>query len=602
MNLEKDRDIFELRLIEEKINTLKKDFDQNHSIDKAGKLTFLYDMIAACKSEIVQSMTLNLAAESLGVDMEIALREFKAAQKRGTKETNNNQERPNIEIKGGLLPLIVAQAEDVLAATEGIYQRGGMLVRITKTQEKSSNKKIYRAGGSINIQPIEPLWMAKELTKKARWCKYDERIKGLKEIDCPKLYAATLLANGDWKLPTLRGIIEAPTLRNDGSILNKRGFDPETNLFFDAEPTLTFPEIPDSPSQKDAIEALGVLTFPLAQFPFEKNEDFSVAISAILTSLIRKSLRSAPLHAFSAPKMRSGKTLLAHIVAQITTGRSAAVINQAENEEEERKRLLALLMEGDEVIVIDNITGTFKSNVLCSVLTEEFWKERVLGSNKTCTVPTNAMFMATGNNLSLTGDLSSRTLLCYLDPQCEHPEEREFETNLEDWIPAHRGELITAGLTILRGFHCAGRPKQDIKRYGGFDEWSDWVRAAIVWCGMPDPCKTRVRVEEGDSEREMLGNLLSDWHESLGEAYFYLKDVISGASNNQNLKEALLAIAGNREGGIDAAKLGYYLRSFVNREESGLKLMKKKKTAHGVSWGVRGVKRFRDVDLEQLNL
>jgi hypothetical protein len=53
-------------------------------------------------------------------------------------------------------------------------------------------------------------------------------------------------------------------------------------------------------------------------------------------------VRAAPLTGISAPKMGSGKTLLSHLPAYIATGRSPALMAQAEDPREEKKRLLAL--------------------------------------------------------------------------------------------------------------------------------------------------------------------------------------------------------------------------------------------------------------------
>lgn len=609
MNPEQSTDALELSFVNNYITT----FTEKEANGNKGKLSFLYDMIAACQSEVVQSLALNHAIQTLNLDTTKAERELETAKKRKKDELKRRKNKdphstfnpslPSILVRGGELPEIVEQAEKSLTKTNTVFQQGGILAKIVNHPKTSTDKGISRAEGSTIIQTIEPLWLAKELTAKANWLKYDARMEENKGIDCPPLYAKTLLAKGQWTLPVLSGIIEAPTLRYDGSILDKQGYDPETGLFFEQGPFASAEGIiPTNPSKEMAMEALGTLTDLLSQFPFEENEDFSVAISAILTALIRKSIKTAPLHIFSAPKMRTGKTLLAHIVALIATGHPAAVINQTQNEEEEKKRLLALLMAGDNVIVIDNISGALKSDALCSILTEEFWKERLLGTNMTHTVRTSSTFLATGNNLVPSGDLSSRTLLCYLNPPCERPEEREFNKNLFEFIPANRVALVTAGLIILRAFHCADRPKQNLLPYGGFEDWSNWVRSAIVWCGMPDPCRTRSRVEEGDSEREILGNILSAWIDCLFEYPTTIKDVFLKAENYQPLMDAITPVAKNKDGNFNILKLGNYLQKFVNREEGGLRLLKGERTKTGFLWSVKRFHRPTGQAITQLSL
>ena len=49
--------------------------------------------------------------------------------------------------------------------------------------------------------------------------KYDEKSRRLKEKDCPEKVAMTLISRRQWELPVFGWIIQAPTLRKDGSIV-----------------------------------------------------------------------------------------------------------------------------------------------------------------------------------------------------------------------------------------------------------------------------------------------------------------------------------------------------------------------------------------------
>jgi hypothetical protein len=91
----------------------------------------------------------------------------------------------------------------------------------------------------------------------------------------------------------------------------------------------------------------------------------------MLTAVCRKMLRTAPLHGFTAPTMGTGKSLIADVVAMIATGREAPVMSQGSSEEEDEKRLLSVLMQGDPVVVIDNVTRPVTGDALCSILTSE---------------------------------------------------------------------------------------------------------------------------------------------------------------------------------------------------------------------------------------
>ena len=164
-------------------------------------------------------------------------------------------------------------------------------------------------------------------------------------------------------------------------------------------------------------------------------------------------------------------------------------MSQAEDPQEEKKRLLALLLEGSIVTVIDNCEKPLKSDALCTALTEVAVRDRILGSTRTISVPTTTTWIATGNALAIDGDLSSRTLLCTLDPQCERPEEREFTLDLHADVPQRRGELAPAALTIVRRI---SRPVRRDRTSRYLDDLKPGAASrAIRWSGWAP--RTRVR-------------------------------------------------------------------------------------------------------------
>jgi putative DNA primase/helicase len=214
-----------------------------------------------------------------------------------------------------------------------------------------------------------------------------------------------------------------------------------------------FPQVPQHPSRDDALAALAEVDDLIATFPFTALADRSVALSAILTALDRRAMTTAPLHAFTAPAPGSGKSLLVDIAATLATGQLAPVISQGHGEEELEKRLGAALLAGDAIISIDNCEYPLTSSLLCQALTQQRLNIRLLGQSRHVEVPINAAIFATGNNLTVAGDLTRRVLLCSIDPHCERPELRQFDIDVIETILANRGALITAALTVLRAWH-----------------------------------------------------------------------------------------------------------------------------------------------------
>src|SRR4029077_15567636 len=118
-----------------------------------------------------------------------------------------------------------------------------------------------------------------------------------------------------------------------------------------------------------------------------------------------------PLHANDAPHQGSGKSLLADCIALSVTGRNVASMPSSDNEEEMRKKITSVLAKGDLIISIDNINQPLKSDALAMVLTQPTYTDRLLGGNVLPELPTNVLFLATGNNLVFSGDMPTRTIV-----------------------------------------------------------------------------------------------------------------------------------------------------------------------------------------------
>lgn len=420
-------------------------------------------------------------------------------------------------------------------------------------------------------------------------------------IDCTLRIAETYLArDGLWRLPVLTGLINGPTLRADGSILDQPGYDPATGLLFDPQGR-AFPRLTPHPDREEALLALSYLRELIATFPFVGEADRAVALSAILTAVIRPALATAPLHAFNGPTAGSGKSMLVDIASIIATSRPAAVIAQGKSEEEMEKRLGAALIAGDPLISIDNCESPLGGELLCQSLTQPTLKVRILGKSLNAEVPSNAAIYATGNNLTLSGEMTRRAVRCSLDPGVERPELRAFDSDPVATVEASRGDYLTAALTVLRAYHVAGRPQQT-DPLGSFDAWSRWVRDALIWLGEADACATMDQLRGADPKLEALTMVIEQWHAVLGGARVSVKEAIDAAVEQRangpfgrpefvhpDFREALLAIAG--EGGaVSGRRLGKWIAANQNRIVGGYKFV-----AAGV---VSGLARWRLVDSE----
>lgn len=505
--------------------------------------------------------------------------------------------RPVIRLAGGFLHAELERSERELGRSGDVYQRGAMLVRVAKVADPCSGD-VKRSAGAVVITPFDRSTMRVRLTETVRYERLDKRSEEFVPVNCPGDLADAMLASaGNWPtIPALLGVVEAPTLRPDGSVLDQPGYDAASGLYFD-DGGLTFPPVPTAPTPEATLAALEVLKRPFVDIPFKTPADRSVAVACTLTTLTRRSMRAAPAFGFTAPKMGAGKTLTASVVSYIATGRAPAMMSQADDAESERKRLFAVLMEGASLAVIDNVERSFASDALCSILTEPVFKDRVLGVSRTASAPTCTTWCVTGNNLTIAGDLTTRMLVCQIDPECERPEEREFKVNLHEAVPRQRAELAAAALTIVRGFIAAGSPRPAVPTFGRFEQWQEWCRFPLIWLGMADPCETRAALENRDPVRERLAELAEAWHAMFTADELTLAEAIKEASKDNpivpsaegdrraRLLEAMRAIASDRDG-VNARKLGWFLAKHEGRIEAGHRFVRGEGRRAGSLWHV----------------
>ena len=263
-------------------------------------------------------------------------------------------------------------------------------------------------------------------------------------INPPKIVVPPLL-DGPWQvIQPLTGLLETPALMPNGRLLSGRGYDAETGLLLD---TLVIPPIGRSRAAAEA--ALKLLLEVFVGFPYKSEVDRAVAVSAPLSLLSAPLLDATPAVCFDAPEAGSGKSLQAEATALIGIGRKPSAISQAHDEAEDKKRLFSILLKGDSMALIDNIDRPVESDALCAIVTGSSYEDRILGASRMVVLPARTMWVLTGNNVRIVGDLIRRTLISGIDPKCERPELRSFKVNLQQMIPRRRTELVHACLTIM---------------------------------------------------------------------------------------------------------------------------------------------------------
>jgi hypothetical protein len=96
------------------------------------------------------------------------------------------------------------------------------------------------------------------------------------------------------------------------------------------------------------------------------------------------------------------------------------------------------------------------------------------------------MWVVTGNNLSLGGDLVRRTIIITIDPNMANPETRSFDIpDLKGWTRGHRNDLLWALLVMIRAWVSAGRPLAERAQSDSFACWESTVAGILTVAGVP---------------------------------------------------------------------------------------------------------------------
>lgn len=500
----------------------------------------------------------------------------KPTQTSRSRPSERSDGRPTVRL-GGASHLALDQIEVILGAGDqpAIFNRGGVLARVIRIPIENADDGIKRPAGLAMVVPIDAPGLCDLINRNIRLLRTRKNEKGWQdyEVPVPANLARELIARREWKsIPVLHGVVAGPVVLPDGSLLAREGYHRSRGLYVDLD-GLEVPAVPDRPTFEQARAALDEIHAFYSSLPFVTAEDASVALAATLTPIARPSFTSSPLFAASAPTLGTGKSLLCDAVSVVATGRTAPAMTQATDDEENRKLIFSLLMESGQVLLIDNCTRPLSGASLCSALTQEFIRGRILGSSATAVLPArHATWFASGNNLVVEGDMRRRTLVCLLDAKTERPWERRFERDLTELAKEARARLLAAVLTVLRWrlTTAAKLCPSGIKPFGGFRGWSRVVREAIVLLGYPDPLAVLARNDVRDPETLDISTLHDAWAEALGTGRATSAEVAHAATSDAALMQALSAVGCvDRGPAVNTRRLGRYLGKLENRRLNG---------------------------------
>jgi hypothetical protein len=399
-----------------------------------------------------------------------------------------------------------------------LFRRSGALARISL--DEKDHPRI------IALTDIQ-LWGI--LARHAHFVKETEQ--GLVATAPPMDLVKDILSLGEWNFPGLEGIIQAPALRPDGSVLSEAGYDPATRLYYANPPNLCVPPIPESPTPEDVQKSIGYLKEIIQDFPFVAESDHANALGLLITLPLRPAIPgNIPMAAITKPTPGTGASLFVDVIAIIGTGKVAPMAGLPRDDDEMRKFITSRLLAGDPLISFDNLELPLWGPSLSRALTCTAWEDRILGGNTTARLPQRALWVANGNNLKLRGDLPRRTFPIRLDAGLSRPWERQNfkHKSLCDWVLSLRGDFLAAIFTIGRGWFVAGKPepKKPVPVMGGFTRWTQIIGGILSFAGVDGFLENLKQFHnEADLEGPEWEGFLSVWVEVIGHVPKTCQDV-----------------------------------------------------------------------------
>ncbi len=412
--------------------------------------------------------------------------------------------------------------------------------RLLKERIKATNDKrpllFSRTDGLVRIRPAVDVDLGRkfeDLAGREQWAfEINKRVtfkqrnleKGTeKELGAPE-WAITHMKGGAAAevLPYLERVVNVPVFAPDGTLMTAPGYHPAAHIYLDPPKGMTFRPLPDVITEEHVRWAFLQLYEALRDFPFsdafdgdeplpvrsgdadadgkplptyERGQSSRAHVYAMLLQPFVRSMIVGPCPAYFIDKSApgTGAGLLMDVLTYILTGQSAPVQTlqkSAHSEEEFSKRVTAMLRGGSDVVFFDNINFAVDSGTLAAALTAGNWTGRILGKSEDVTLPIRCVWTFAGNNVEFSRELLRRLVPIRMDaatpdPANDRPMSFYVHYPLNEWLLAHRVELIHACHILVANWVHRGRVPYTDGALQSFSSWSNVMGGILRDASIP---------------------------------------------------------------------------------------------------------------------
>jgi len=368
--------------------------------------------------------------------------------------------------------------------------------------------------GTVILQVATPEILRHHLSAWAHW--HHASIKLTKPpIDVVK----DVLATKEMALPRLARVVHVPVFGPSGTLLTQPGFDVEGGVLYSPLKGFEALPVPDVITVEH-VEAVNKLICEelLVDFPFATTSDRDNAVALFLLPFVRDMIDGpTPAHLIEASMPGSGKGMLASALLHPSIGRDMGLTTQPRDDDEWRKKITSMLMEGKPSCLVDNVSRPLDSGVLAAALTGDVWSERMLGQNSTTQIKIRCVWVITGNNISISTELTRRCIRSRLTPKTDRPEDRIDFTHpdLMEWVEDNRARLVQAAHILVKYWIQNGRPAAEgLRPMGSFEKYSKLMGGILFNSGYTEFLANAKEFQtSSDTERQARGMFVSTWHD-----------------------------------------------------------------------------------------
>ncbi|MDP2308571.1 MAG: hypothetical protein Q8P18_21300 [Pseudomonadota bacterium] len=380
--------------------------------------------------------------------------------------------------------------------------------------------------------------------------------------------------------PEIVGIVEAPYLAPDRTLVSERGYNPVTELWLEPAADLGEFEPMKLPQAMENIDRM-------LAFPFATQADRAHTLGLFLLPFVRPAiLGPTPMHLITATKEGAGKTYLARCAHLLATGAEPSIRSLDSWQSEASRQLTSALAEIPAFLLWDNLPTGLRlgwADLHRFVSSHGRIPIRLVGAGREIVVPIRCVWVATANNADVDAEQARRTVLIRL---VDGSTRRSGAEAPEVFIRRNRTLAVASVLRLVKQWIRMDCPKP-ARTLAGFGEWSDIVGGIVsVALGEEHWLSVQHRPRPG---------VIDDWI-----YLFKVWPLEAGTSSHSGMKPADVAhlveelalpvlgeaIDAGVKGRVNSTKMGKLLTDLVTSGRAlGDFVMRRKRTRNGwVYW------------------